>query len=94
VRSLPLFNIPPAAILRGGALSGAFHPNGSRLKDMTITADFFRRRRAGSLSHPLVFLLVPAHERSRARRTIRERTSRMARVRRPFFQIQFFASRG
>ncbi|MFM0642923.1 hypothetical protein PQR14_01220 [Paraburkholderia bryophila] len=46
MRSLPLFNNPPAAILQGGALSGAFHPNGGRLEDMTITTDFFRRRRA------------------------------------------------
>ena len=44
-RSRPLFIFPPAAILRGGALSGAFHPNGGRRKDMTITADFFRSRR-------------------------------------------------
>jgi hypothetical protein len=42
-RTRPLFFIPPAAILRGGALSGTFQPNGSRRKDMTITADFSRR---------------------------------------------------
>ena len=37
-----LFVIPRAAILRGGAWSGTFHPNGCRRKDMTITADSFR----------------------------------------------------
>lgn len=42
-RIRPLFTIPPAAILCGGALSGTFRPNDSRRKDMTITADFFRR---------------------------------------------------
>jgi len=42
-RIRPLFIISPAAILRGGTLSGTFQPNGGRRKDMTITADFFRR---------------------------------------------------
>lgn len=42
-RIRPLFISSPAAILRGGALSGTFQPNGSRRKDMTITADFLRR---------------------------------------------------
>jgi len=39
-RRRPLFFIPRAAILRGGALSGTFHPNARRHEDMTITADF------------------------------------------------------
>jgi hypothetical protein len=39
-RRRPLFFIPRAAILRGGALSGPFHPNAGRHEDMTITADF------------------------------------------------------
>jgi hypothetical protein len=42
-RIRPLFIIPPAAILRDGALSGTFQSNGSRHKDMTITAEFSRR---------------------------------------------------
>jgi len=41
--SAPLFLIPRAAILRGGALSGPFQPNARRRKDMTITADLSRR---------------------------------------------------
>ncbi len=41
-RRWPLFFIPRAAILRGGALSGTFHPNAGRQEDMTITADFSR----------------------------------------------------
>lgn len=41
--SAPLFLIPRAAILCGGALSGPFQPNARRRKDMTITADLSRR---------------------------------------------------
>ncbi|WP_434114842.1 hypothetical protein [Paraburkholderia caffeinilytica] len=43
----PLFFIPRAAILRGGALSGTFHPNARRHEDMTITADFSHRGHDG-----------------------------------------------
>lgn len=39
-RCWPLFFIPLAVILPDGALSGTFHPNAGRHKDMTITADF------------------------------------------------------
>jgi hypothetical protein len=46
----PLFIFPPAAILRGGALSGTFHPNGVGRKDMIITADIFLRGRAARRS--------------------------------------------
>lgn len=40
-RNQPLFVIPPAAILRGGALSGTSYPNGRRHEDTTITTDSF-----------------------------------------------------
>lgn len=43
MRIRPLFITSRAAILRGGALSGTFQPNGGRHEDMTITADFFHR---------------------------------------------------
>jgi hypothetical protein len=52
-RRRPLFFIPRAAILRGGALSGTFHPNAGRQEDMTITADFSRcGLRARRLARP------------------------------------------
>jgi hypothetical protein len=52
-RRRPLFFIPRAAILRDGALSGTFHPNVGRHKDMTITADFScRGRSARCLARP------------------------------------------
>ncbi|WGS52423.1 hypothetical protein LFL96_29975 [Paraburkholderia sp. D15] len=40
-RDRPPLNFPRVAILRGGALTGTFHPNGVRRKDLTITADLF-----------------------------------------------------
>jgi hypothetical protein len=46
----PLFIIPPAAILRGGALSGTFHPNGVGREDMNITADTSQRARTARQS--------------------------------------------
>ena len=52
-RRRPLFFIPRAAILRGGALSGTFHQNAGRHEDMTITADFScRGLRARRLARP------------------------------------------
>lgn len=46
----PLFILPPAAILQGGALSGAFHPNGAGRKDTIITADTSQRGRTARQS--------------------------------------------